>query len=77
MPAPTRHLVERADSPERRPGEDDGADEGRGSFSAIPALAALFADPDARGARKWKDMFDKKRCSGATPSDILSVLPKL
>ncbi|WP_265563949.1 hypothetical protein [Sphingomicrobium arenosum] len=51
---------------------------GEGSFiEDLGALNALFADPDARGSRKWGDIFDPAACQEADLEAILSELPKL
>lgn len=52
-------------------------DEQAGNFDDGQQLLALFGDPDARGTRKWGEMFDTAACQEANVEAILSELPKL
>ncbi|MCJ8190474.1 hypothetical protein [Sphingomicrobium aestuariivivum] len=52
-------------------------DEQAGNFDDGQQLLALFGDPDARGHRKWAEMFDPAACQEANVEAILSELPKL
>ena len=49
-----------------------------GNFlDATDAFAPLFGDPDARGGRKWSEVFNPANAREIDPREILEELPKL
>ena len=54
-----------------------GGDEKGGSFCDNERLLPLFADPDARGARRWREMFDADLCDEADATRLVRSMPSL
>ncbi|WP_265570177.1 hypothetical protein [Sphingomicrobium nitratireducens] len=40
-------------------------------------LLPLFADPDARGGRRWADMFDPDQCEEVDQARLCDLFPSL
>ncbi|MCJ7421806.1 hypothetical protein [Sphingomicrobium astaxanthinifaciens] len=57
---------------------DPGAEEQPGSFTEeSTVLRTLFDDPDGRGPRKWRDIFNPACCEEVDLESILAGVPKL
>ena len=54
-----------------------GGHDPSGSFVDSDRLLPLFADPDARGARRWSEMFDGDRCEEIEAMELFRSLPSL
>ncbi|WP_343343283.1 hypothetical protein WJT74_07420 [Sphingomicrobium sp. XHP0239] len=44
---------------------------------ATEALPSLFIDPDARGTRRWSQMFDLERCEELAFDSVMTSAPSL
>ena len=54
-----------------------GGDERGGSFGDSERLLPLFSDPDARGARRWREMFDPEQCDEMDAAKLVRSMPSL